>query len=113
MARFNGKGQVVYESVYWPEIPVVVVEEAKGLQQLHQDPSRVAAWKGNLPTALRSLPGTVVVRHTHSASDAPFAAVAAYQVVDGNVTHHFGAQGNKLVLPWEEVTSHGPHRKRP
>ena len=110
VASFNKNGDVVYESVHWPSIPFSAIEDAKSIDAMLADSPRASAWRQKLPSSVREQHGTVVVRHTHSSSDAPFKAIAAWAVLDGQAARHFGIQGDELTLPGQEPARYVPHR---
>ena len=93
-ARMNASGEVVAESVFWPDIPVDIMNRARGLAAA---PPAVAAAdpKGR---------GRAVIRHTGPTFADTFAADAAFGVpAAGEMGHvkHFDGRGAEVSLAYE------------
>jgi hypothetical protein len=108
-ARINADGDVVMESVYWPEIPVDVLNEAELLQSIVSDEAKHEQFLGLLPAAAsdKQRQGRVVVHHTSGAWSGIFAARAAFDVPDGTRVVHYDSTGRAFRLPSEKEGAHG------
>jgi hypothetical protein len=96
-ARLNADGEVVSESVYWPEIPQSTLDEAMALQAVMNDVAQRAAFWSKLPPEVdRGRPGHVVIRHASGVSRSPFYARAVVDCFIGNRTAHYDATGTSL-----------------
>lgn len=103
-AQFDENDQTVYETFYWPEIPVNVVSAAVALHTKLSDPAQLSAYKARLPTDAQG-DGKVVIHHSHAGSAPPFKAIAVYTVIqttpqnDGGALY-FDADGNPVSVTW-------------
>lgn len=110
-ARLDEKGEVVTESVYWPEIPQGALEEAKAFAQFMGDPTWKSSFLAKLPAV-----GQLVIHHTSGVWTGAFQAHVSYDVSwhDGKVLH-FGVNGTAFDMP-EEVPGAwgtGPSTSKP
>jgi hypothetical protein len=107
-ARFNAKDEVVAEAVYWPTIPVSVVNDATDLSGLLADKNQASAYLAKLPPG-GMLPGEVVIHHTLATARVPFSAYASYEVsypgqAGRHGTRRFGIAGQQLAnLPYSST----------
>ena len=111
-ARFNTDGEVVHESVFWPEIPGSALADAAALQAAMNDPQSQAAYIASLPS--ETWGGKVVIHHTSGVWSGAFGAFASYDVFDpGGRPRHFDAGGTEFRLPVEmQATPPQPSKKR-
>ena len=104
-ARFDNQDQSTSEGFYWPTIPADVVTNARAFQTMLADPTELAAYKALLPADAQG-DGLVILHHTSSASTAPFAAAATYDVdpppgpLGFGSTLSFDAEGNPVSTSW-------------
>jgi hypothetical protein len=103
-ARFDVDDEVVFEYVYWPDIPTAAVETAKRLTQAIADSVGLARVQARLGVAAGV---TVAIHHTRSTSKDEFRASAVYDVHEAGSmgTKHFDESGANVVIPGEEVDS--------
>jgi hypothetical protein len=107
-ARFNANGDVVSETVYWPEIPASVVAEAKQLRDDLALPGQASAFRARAAIGGDS-DGRVVIRHTSHTWRGKSGAWALYDVnyrIPGersSYTRHFDKGGVERHLPEELV----------
>jgi hypothetical protein len=100
-ATFNDEGDVIEESVYWPEIPAGVIQDAKSLLSLLSDPTQGAAYRSTLhiPSADQ---GQVVVRHSPGHPGTRFESIASYDILDRSgsmgITRHFNLAGVEVKM---------------
>lgn len=102
-ARMNDDGDVVAEEVFWPALPVSVVNEAVAMDISMRDAGQRAAYLGKLPTDVAAAAnGRVVIRHSSLVERGTFVAVACYDAPGQNgYRRHFGVDGHELRLPHE------------
>jgi hypothetical protein len=113
-ARLNANGDVVHESVYWPELPASVLSDATVLANMIGDSTSRAAFTASLPKDLLTTNGSVVVRHTSGEWAGSFAAAACYDVVDdGGRIRHFDRNAVEFQLPHELPGAWGPANETP
>jgi len=98
-ARMNASSEVVHEHVYWPELPLSVVDDARALDALIHDPSRSRRYLAALPN--QGADGRVVIHHKSSSELSSFEAKAYYDVLVNKVWHHFDIHGVEIRLPQE------------
>lgn len=112
-ARFNAKGEVVAESVYWPAIPASTVAEAVRLQQHLAETTKQSAFVASLaasdPTIAADATAEVTIHHSSATVHAAPVAVAAVDLMTGRQgderrrVRHFSAAGTEIVLAHERV----------
>jgi len=91
-AQINDLGEVVTESVYWPQIPDKVAADALSFKAKLADPAFSSKFFDG---------GRLVIRHTSGAWAGPFEAVVSYDV-EGFKTFHYDANGNEFELAEEK-----------
>ncbi|GMU39030.1 MAG: hypothetical protein AMXMBFR58_37900 [Phycisphaerae bacterium] len=103
-ARINDKGEVVMESVYWPEIPSTVVARATAFAKNIAD----STWNSSFMAKLPNTPGRLTIHHTPGTWEGAFEATVAFDVprVGGRVLH-FDENGVGFELPDEKPGSWG------
>jgi hypothetical protein len=106
-ARFNVDGQVVAESVHWPELPGSVIADAAELSAVAKAPVHLAALQAKLPADLQTVPGEVVIHHTPGEWAGPFVAMATFDVARNNRLLHFDKNGVEVKLPNEMPDAYG------
>lgn len=95
-ATMNDLGESVNETVYWPEIPRSVLEDATRFRAMLEDPKESAAFYAKLPAGAH---GKLVIRHTPGTWAQAFQAVAAYDVdMSFGMTKHHDEGGNEITL---------------
>jgi hypothetical protein len=106
-ARFNIDDEVVEESVYWPELPASVLNDAATMSAMATDPGRLRALQQSIETnapGYGSVAGRVVIHHADSTyRGTPFFAVT-YDVSPGHDrlgVGHFDANGRQVTLAHE------------
>jgi hypothetical protein len=109
-ARINADGEVVMESVFWPEIPASVIAEAEGLRTALGNATSRASFLAKIPQdpGGESARGRVVIRHTSGAWPHSFSAHASYDVHHGNRVVHYTSTGAPLELSEEAKNAWGP-----
>jgi hypothetical protein len=113
-ARFNSDDEVVFESVFWPAIPVAVVNDALALEQQLAEPVTAAAFRAKLPPDLANEAGMVAIRHTGKGYGGAFVAKASYDVLLARpMSHvrHFDATATEFELP--DLPSPAPQTSKP
>jgi hypothetical protein len=116
-ARINANGDVVSETVYWPEIPASVVAEARQLRDSLALPGQAAAFRARAAIGDDS-DGRVVIRHTAHTWRGKSGAWALYDVnyrIPGersSYTRHFDKDGIERRLPEELVGKDVPSDRR-
>jgi len=104
-ARLDEDAEPVLESVYWPEIPSSVVEQAKALQAHVADATASQAMFAKMPAGAA---GKVAIHHSPGVWDGTFTATATYDVdVDAGKKMHFDADGNEVVFDHEKEGAWG------
>jgi hypothetical protein len=110
-ARLNVNGDVVSESVYWPDIPTRVVTEAKASLPLFKDEAALHA----LRARLRAGEGEVQLAIHHAAAGLSSVTPDASAVIDvtsrdrgASTTRHFRSNGDELFLAHEQRVSASP-----
>jgi hypothetical protein len=118
-ARFESADQTTSESLYWPAIPADVVSAAIAFQTALATPAGLAAYKALLPPDAQG-DGHVIIHHSSSGSQGPFAAEATYDVlstvpadagqaggdsgvliaIDEPQLLSFDSNGNLVSIPW-------------
>lgn len=104
-ATFDVDDNVESEGVYWPAIPMDVVEQSIRLRDIVADPSRLNALRTDISKNIHDLgdtPGRVVIAHTSPTFGGTPAFVAAYEVVSHSspaIIRHFDEKGSLLQLP--------------
>jgi hypothetical protein len=98
-ARMNETGEVVSESVYWPEIPSGTLAAAAAFAKHLEDP----AWKASFVAKLPQPDGVLVIHHTPAVWPKSFASTVSYDVPMGNRDMHFNEQGVAFNLPDEDA----------
>lgn len=100
-AALNAGGLSSSEQVYWPDIPVDVLEQARVFKKMLADPTKRAAYIQKLPASSRD--AILVIHHTSSFWQGPFEAKACCR---GSINNHicFDMNGNLIQLP-DEVTA--------
>lgn len=96
-ARFNANDDVVVEQVWWPDLPLAPVSEAKSLRSKLSDPVQSSAYRAKLPASLASVPGEVVVHHAGPFGHGWYAA-ATFDVAkqDEQEVRSFDSAGNEV-----------------
>jgi hypothetical protein len=86
-ATFNGDGDVVEESVYWPTVPAAVVNAAKEFRDLVTDPVSAKLFVSSLPDGMTA--GTVLIHHSYGDAWASDEVQVSYDVVaaSGRIRH--------------------------
>jgi hypothetical protein len=79
-AHFESADQTTSESLYWPAIPADVVSAAIAFQATLATQAGLAAYKALLPPDAQG-DGQVVIHHSSSGSQGPFAARVTYDVI--------------------------------
>lgn len=102
-AHVNVDGEVVSESVYWPEIPAGVLADADAFAAVLNDVGQRATFNGKLPAEFRDRSGELVIRHTPGPWTGAFEAVASFDVVHIGQKRmkHFAKDGTEIVLSSE------------
>lgn len=95
-AQVNDLGDVVTESVYWPEIPQGVLDSARSFAQQLADPATKAAYFAKVPAG-----GRLVIHHTPRIWPGAFQASVAYDIGDFGKSTHYDASGGTFALPEE------------
>lgn len=108
-ARINLDGDVVMESVYWPEIPAQVLANAETLRATLEDATKRAAFINKLPHDADSEPaaGQVAIRHTSGSWDGAFEVRASYDVRVGTRIIHYDVNGSRFDLVEEKEGAWG------
>ena len=96
-AQFNDLGEVVTESVYWPQISEGVVKEAASFQKKLADPASKSAFFSKVPEG-----GTLVIRHTPGTWEESFHATVSYDVGSFGKAAHYDSDGKEFSLPTEQ-----------
>lgn len=110
-ARLDADGDVVMESVYWPEIPEAVIAQARRAQAKLADHAVRASLLAKVPGADEA---SLVIHHTPGFHDGTFEAVAVYDVPgSGGKVHHFDPGGNAVMLAEDRADTWGPMRSTP
>jgi hypothetical protein len=104
-ARFNADDEVVEEGAFWPDVPPSVVDTAKNMRAMLDDPDLRAEYLAKLPPAARDN-GRVIIRHSAWTIDAAPTFFASYDFSESNgaglsVMRHFDIAGNEFRLPQE------------
>ncbi|MBK7583145.1 MAG: hypothetical protein IPI67_23470 [Myxococcales bacterium] len=95
-AQFNDLGEVVTESVYWPEVSKSVAMAATAFRKQLEDPAAKAAFFAKVPEG-----GRLVIHHTPAAWKGTFSAMVSYDVGGFGKTKHYDASGWSFTLPHE------------
>jgi hypothetical protein len=104
-ARLNVDGEVVMESVYWPDISEAVITKARAAQLQLADPTTHSALMAKVPGATE---GSLVIHHTPGFYQGAFEAVATYDIAgDGGKVHHFDITGQVVDLAEERPEAWG------
>jgi hypothetical protein len=104
-ARLDEDAEPVLESVYWPEIPNAVVEQAKALQARVADATASRSMFSKMPAGAA---GAVTIHHAPGVWDGAFTATATYDVdVEGGKKVHFDGDGNEVVFEHEKEGAWG------
>lgn len=104
-ARLNVDGEVVIESVYWPDIPEAMITQAREAQARLADPATHRALMAKVPGATE---GSLVIHHTPGFYQGAFEAVATYDIAgDGGKVHHFDITGQAVDLAEERPAAWG------
>jgi hypothetical protein len=113
-ARMNADGNVVQESVYWPELPATVTMEAEDFARTLSDPAGAATFAATLPKDVLHPAGRLVIHHTPGEWSGSFSAMAAFDVPHpGGKTRHFDRRGVELHLPHEADHAWGSPNETP
>lgn len=99
-ARMNDSSEVVTESVYWPEIPATVLNEANAFAKSLSDEVWKKAFLAKLPPPRN---GQLVIHHTPGTWNKAFSAAVSYDVPAGSGGRmlHFDQNGMAFGLPDE------------
>lgn len=104
--RMNNMGEVVSESVFWPDIPEAIVSAALQFASSMSVAQFSGNFRANLSTVMTKIEqGRVVIRHTSAyVRTAPVAFVSydAIESVSGASTRHFAIDGTEFRLPQEQ-----------
>jgi hypothetical protein len=103
-AQMNVSGEVVGESVYWPELPSATLTAAGAFAANLADAEWKAAFLAKLP---KTEGGTLVIHHTPAVWNNSFSSTVSYDVPSGNRYLHFNDQGKAFTLPDEEPGAWG------
>ena len=113
-ARLNSNGDVVTESVYWPEIPASVVNDAASFAAVFMDPSATASFYASLPADVEARTGTLYVHHTSGYWTGAFEAVTTFDMVEpSGRLRHFTQAGTEYRLAAEDPNGYGPSTNTP
>lgn len=96
-AHFESADTTTSESLYWPAIPADVVSAAIAFQAALATPAGLAAYQALLPPDAQG-DGQVVIHHSSSGSQGPFAAGVTYDVVSTVPADAGQAAGDSGVL---------------
>ncbi len=94
-AQFNDQGEVVSESVHWPEIPKSVLVSATAFKQALENAN--TDYFGKVPVG-----GRLVIHHTGGTWQGPFEANVSYDVAAFGVTRHYDQNGEQFALVSEQ-----------
>jgi hypothetical protein len=113
-ARLNANGDVVTESVYWPEIQGSVVDDATAFSAVLADPAATASFYASLPSDVLAKTGTLYVHHTPGNWNGAFEAVTTFDMVEpsGRV-RHFTQAATEYQLASEAPNAYGPATNTP
>ncbi len=106
-ARFNADDQAVEEAAFWPSVPESVVDAARSLQGILEDPELRGDYLAKLPSEAAEK-GRVVIRHSSFTVNETPTFYACYDVTEGSgsgtvVVRHFDANGREFKLPQEQT----------
>jgi hypothetical protein len=116
-ATFNVDGDVVEESVYWPELPGYVVADAAALATMSADPKQQSAFLQKVEAAYQGYgrpDGQIVIHHGDSTYHGAQFAVATYDTLPprgGQPVLHFDGSGQRVVLPHELSPGNSSNRR--
>jgi hypothetical protein len=96
-AQFNDLGEVVTESVYWPEVSKSIAVAATAFRNQLEDAVAKAAFFAKVPEG-----GRVVIHHTPWTWKGTFSATVSYDVGGFGKTTHYDASGLSFTLPHED-----------
>lgn len=104
-ARLNSNSDVVTESVYWPEIPSTILNEATAFAKNLSDAAWQKAFLAKLPPPAN---GQLVIHHTPGTWNGAFSAAVSYDVpAGGGRLLHFSQVGVAFSLPEEQPGAWG------
>jgi hypothetical protein len=103
-AEFDGNGKVAAETLYWPDIPLKAVEEARAFVQTMNNPTSATTYRALLPAGI-SATGQVVIHHAPHWAEGPAWTQVSYDspsTTKGTTMRHFGTNGSELRLEHEK-----------
>ncbi len=113
-ARLNVNGDVVHESVYWPELPASVVAEAANFAAILNNASGRGTLIASLPSDVTTTTGVLVIHHTPGEWTGSFGAWVSYDIQQsGGRTRHFDHNGVEMFFPHEQPGAWGPSQATP
>jgi hypothetical protein len=116
-ARFNVDNDLVEESVFWPELPATVVDQATAMSTQVADVSQLGSLQQTIEASYPgygTATGHVVIHHADSTYHGASFVVVTYDSTpghDGLGVYHFDKNGQRVILAHEVAVGTGTKRR--
>jgi hypothetical protein len=106
-AQFNASGDVVAESVWWPELRSTLAAEVAAAEASRSGPTS-AAFRGTVPAKFANEPGEVVIHHPGPISPLWYARVTIDFAVRGEGSVSFDSVGAPVIFTNTQAVPDSP-----